>query len=584
MPANPAANPLLDQLADEFVHRFRAGQRPTVAEYIMRYPDLAEAIRELFPALILLEGLATHQRDSPRFSLLSGIKRPDMLGDYRILQEVGRGGMGIVYEAEQISLGRHVALKILPFQLASDARAVERFQTEARAAAHLQHPHIVPVYDVGQEDAVWYYAMQFVYGHSLHDIVQEVSRLRRESDRTTTRATQLAHLAMSLVSGPPMAATDDQVSTVAPSDSAAERKEVGSVTDQPGDRQQRIREVVDECLKARNRGEVLSDPSLIRAHPDLMPELARELHMLRLLEASRPPRIVEDLVRLESQRQPQGPEGQDYESTPEWVGPASSAMALTGDASRHPTARWRDYYRNVACLAAHVARALQYAHERGIVHRDVKPANLLLDTSGHIWITDFGLAKLNRVDATSTGRFVGTLRYMSPEQIQGRSDARSDVYSLGITLYEMLTLRPAFDGTNYAEAIHAICHQGPPTPRQLAADIPADLETIVLKAIARSPEQRYATAEEMADDLRRFSESLPISARRRGVTERVWGWWRKPVAISRLTLAALVGLLLVATLVALISDQARQRVSSDSPPASSAAATAAPDAQATVPE
>ena len=246
MLAGDMADTLMDRLADEFVRRYRNGERPTVAEYLKRYPDLVDRIRDLFPGLVMLEELAKSDTCVPRYSLLSGIKQPDVLGDYRILQEAGRGGMGIVYEAEQISLGRHVALKILPFQLSSDTAAVQRFQREARAAAHLQHPNIIQVYDVGQEDSVWYYAMQFVHGQSLHEVMREVRRLMDKDQGPADQSTQLTDLAVSLLSchvaanDRPKLGYESTLPFGTTADSAPQRV-----------RQERIREVIDECLQRR---------------------------------------------------------------------------------------------------------------------------------------------------------------------------------------------------------------------------------------------------------------------------------------------------------------------------------------------
>src|SRR5262249_28927918 len=188
--------------------------------------------------------------------------------------------------------------------------------------------------------------------------------------------------------------------------------------------------------------------------------------------------------------------------------------------------------------------ALEYAHQHGVLHRDIKPANLLLDTQGAVWVTDFGLAKAEgSAELTSPGDLVGTLRFMAPERLQGKSEPRGDVYSLGITLYELLTLRPAFADANRARLIERVTHEEPPRPRQLDAHIPRDLETIVLKAMAKEPGDRYATAEELAEDLRRFLADRPIRARRTSTLERAWRWCRRNPAVA--TLAASVALLVV---------------------------------------
>ena len=174
------------------------------------------------------------------------------------------------------------------------------------------------------------------------------------------------------------------------------------------------------------------------------------------------------------------------------------------------------------------AEALGYAHLHGVLHRDIKPANLLLDLRGTIWVTDFGLAKAEGSDElTSPGDVVGTLRYMAPERFHGKADSRSDIYSLGLTLYEMLTFAPAYTGAHRVEFIHAILHEEPRRPRSLDPRIPLDLETIVLKAIAKNPSDRFSTADELARELRRFVDGRPILSRRVSMSERVWRWSRR---------------------------------------------------------
>ncbi len=172
------------------------------------------------------------------------------------------------------------------------------------------------------------------------------------------------------------------------------------------------------------------------------------------------------------------------------------------------------YFESIARIGRQTASALAHAHERGIVHRDIKPSNLLLDASGIVWVTDFGLAKTEEGDLTGPGDILGTFRYMAPERFKGHSDPRSDVYALGITLYELLVLRPAFQGCDRATLMAEITSDEPPRPRALDRRIPRDLETIVTKAIAKDPARRYQTAAELADDLGRFLENRPIEARR----------------------------------------------------------------------
>jgi hypothetical protein len=189
----------------------------------------------------------------------------------------------------------------------------------------------------------------------------------------------------------------------------------------------------------------------------------------------------------------------------------------------------------VARIGVQVAEALEYSHAQGVLHRDIKPSNLLLDLHGTVWVADFGLAKLvDQSDLTRTGDVVGTWRYMAPERFRGQSDARSDVYSLGLTLYELLALRPAYDAASREELIQQVSHGDPPRPRRVNPEVPRDLETIVLKAIERDPGRRYQTAGELGEDLRRYLEDRPIWARRSSPVERAWRWARRNPAIAGL--------------------------------------------------
>ncbi len=198
------------------------------------------------------------------------------------------------------------------------------------------------------------------------------------------------------------------------------------------------------------------------------------------------------------------------------------------------------YHRSVARLGAQVAEALAHAHQHGVLHRDIKPANLLLDLEGTIWVTDFGLAKSEQSDElTSPGDVVGTVRYMAPERFRGQADPRSDIYGVGVTLYEMLALRPAFGGVHRVQVIHSILHTDPEPLREQEPRVPRDLETIVLKAIAKDPSDRFVDALELAAELRRYLDGRPIHSRRLSAPERVWRWSRRNRALACLTLLAM---------------------------------------------
>ncbi len=227
--------------------------------------------------------------------------------------------------------------------------------------------------------------------------------------------------------------------------------------------------------------------------------------------------------------------------------PSDTVAVLPGRADLSGSRADRPGYAvSVARVGVQVADALAYAHARHIIHRDVKPSNLLLDGSGVVWVADFGLAKTDDEALTHTGDLVGTLRYMAPERFQGECDARADVYSLGLTLYEMLTLRPAFAAPDRVLLMEQVQSKSPPRPRSLDPRVPRDLETIVLKAIDKDPGRRYPSADEMADDLRRFLADVPVRARRSGLPERLWRWARRNRVVASLTAAVLLLVLMVA--------------------------------------
>jgi WD40 repeat protein/tetratricopeptide (TPR) repeat protein len=234
------------------------------------------------------------------------------------------------------------------------------------------------------------------------------------------------------------------------------------------------------------------------------------------------------------------PDAPDHAGPGEAI-PESSVSTLTGRSDDR-------YYREVARLGIQVAEALEYAHRRGVLHRDIKPPNLVLDPLGNIWITDFGLAKFEEgEDLSHSQDVIGTLRYMAPERFRGVSTARCDVYALGATLYETITLRPPFQGKDQLQLIRQVENDTPVPPREIERNIPRDLETIVLKALAKSPEDRFSTAKEMADELRRFVENRPIRSRPIPMYQRLWRWCKRDpgLAGASLTAAALVVVLAV---------------------------------------
>jgi WD40 repeat protein/serine/threonine protein kinase len=469
---------LLDRLAQEFMERLRRGEHPALTEYTDRYHELAGQIRDLFPALAVMEefGSVDGQAAGPLSPPAQNGDVPRQLGEYRIVREVARGGMGIVYEAVQESLGRHVALKVLPYQKHVHGHYLERFRREARAAANLHHSNIVPVFGVGENDGVHYYAMQFIQGQTLDSVLGEIRRLRDLSAR------------------PPRPAPPERPRPAAQSLSACIAE--GMLTGE-------FRPAAGSVAVT----EAFTLPGEHAAAP--------------VAAAARDPATPTVTVR---------------------GGTASTVHQHRSELTSQPQ---QQYFHSVARMGVQAAEALAYAHGQGILHRDIKPSNLLLDTQGTVWITDFGLAKAEgEGDLTNPGDIVGTLRYMAPERFSGVSDPRSDLYSLGLTLYEMLTLSPAFEESDRARLIKRIAEDNPPRPRKLNPQIPRDLETICLKCLEKDPARRYGTARELADKLRRFRNGEPIKARSISGTERLWRLCKRyPVGTA---LAATVVLALLA--------------------------------------
>jgi serine/threonine protein kinase len=492
----------VERLAEEFVARHRRGDGPSPAEYAERHPEWADRILALFPALLLMEHHRPGVGDSDRSCEGDGARAAplEQLGDYRIIAEVGRGGMAVVYEAEQKSLGRHVALKVLRSSLQLDPQWTARFRREARTAARLHHTNIVPVYGVGEQDGFHYYVMQFIPGQALDEVLREVRRLRQgdptdrppeeclsQSDGDCSLAVLATKVARGLVTGSLKPIEHESWDSGCPGP--------------PSDR-----------LTAAGELQVATSPAV---RPDL---------------------------------QAPSPSAHDGDSSIDTPGRGKSS-SLSGPA--------RHYWRGVARIGVQVAGALEYAHAQGVLHRDIKPSNLLLDLQGTAWVADFGLAKpADQMDLTDAGDVVGTWRYMAPERFGGVADARSDVYSLGLTLYELLTLRPAFEALSREELIRRVCSGDLHRPRWVNSDVPRDLETIVLKAIERDPARRYQSAGELAEDLRRFLEDRPIRARRASLVERTGRWCRRNPALASVT--ALAAALLIA--VAVVSSIGYARV------------------------
>ena len=410
----------LEQIIEAATTRLQNGEPMDLDELAAAHPEYADQVRELLPAVEMLVRLGNTRIDSP--TLMPGtfghasVPPREQLGDFRIVREIGRGGMGVVYEAEQLSMGRRVALKVLAFAALVQEKSLQRFRNEVRAAAALDHSNIVSVYSLGEERGVHFYAMQLVRGQTLADFINQLCDAQRSMQQSTKRGDEA------------------QISTVV-------------------------------------------------------------------------------------------------------------------DASHAP-----QFYCKAARLGIQAAEALQHAHDQGVLHRDIKPSNLLLDAEGKLHVADFGLARIGAdIGMTMSGDIIGTLRYMAPEQALAKRvviDHRADIYSLGATLYELFTLQPPFDETDRAKLLSQIALEEPRPLRKLDRRIPPELETIILKAMAKSADERYQAAQLLANDLQAFLENRPIKARPPAWSDRAWKWSLRHRGLTRMAALALVlltGVLAVST-------------------------------------
>jgi tetratricopeptide (TPR) repeat protein len=386
----PDDDPRVASVLAAYLAELEAGRQPSREQLLECHADIAAALADCLDVVEFVHSASRPVRSSAQPSISKdALPAGTMLGEYRLIREIGRGATGIVYEAEQVKLARHVALKVLSGAAALDPLNLQRFQIETLALAQLHHPHIVPIFSVDCDQGVYHYAMQYIDGTTLAEVIHQKGSFGRGEGQ-------------------------------------------------------------EDCA-----------------------------------------------------------------------------------------------FRAMARLAVQAAEALEHAHAMGILHRDIKPSNLLVDATGNLWVTDFGLARFqDEPGLTRTGDLLGTLRYMAPELVLGQRtiyDPRTDVYSLGATLYELLALRPVFDGRDRPTLLRQIGQEEPVAPRRINPAIPLDLETIVLKAMDKEPDCRYAAAQALALDLRRFLDDKPIRARRRTPAERAARWARRhrPVLLVGATVAFL---------------------------------------------
>ncbi|MCA9166569.1 MAG: protein kinase, partial [Planctomycetales bacterium] len=448
---------LLGQAASEYFEEIAAGQSPDIEAYAKRYPTVASHIRRTFPAMQFVRDTKVHASDHVEVELPQ-----ECLGDFRILREIGRGGMGIVYEAEQLSMARRVALKVLPCAGLVNEIRLQRFQNEVRAVAALDHPHIVSVYYVGQERGIHFYAMQLIRGSNLSEVIASLRRL-----------------------------TSLQPEYDLDGDSLSEAVSLSG-------------DAAKEVTSARNDAK------------------------------------------------------QQFAAPPTPASGSAARTPLGGSSSTR-----REYFRSVAELGIQAAGALQHAHELGVVHRDIKPGNLMIDGATKLYVTDFGLARVeSHAGITMSGDMLGTLRYMAPEQalaIRVEVDHRADVYSLGITLYELIALTPAYPEMDRKRLLKQIAFEDPLRLSKLVPTVPPELETIIVKAISKDMEDRYQSAGELADDLRNFLENRPISAKRVTIPQRINKWIRRNPSYSFILMATLLLISLVLSVSSALISQARNQ-------------------------
>ncbi len=450
----------------QYMSLLESGDPPSMQNFLKGHADIAAMLRPSLDGLAMI-----HRAAEPKPVGIAVAPDAEFtskpIGDFQIVGELGRGGMGVVYEAIQLSLGRRVALKVLPFASGLDEVRLQRFRNEAHAAAALHHTNIVPVYAVGSDRGVHFYAMQLIEGQTLADVIHQMRQANGKADAGST----------------PIEVTDTLAMTP--------RKVAG-----------------DE--------------------PDMMrPKSLHSTTRNRKLSAE------------------------------------SVSTVLANSLSQRTS-----YYRTAVKMAHQAALAIQHAHQYGVIHRDIKPGNLLMDAAGQIWVTDFGLAQIQHADSnmTRTGDPLGTLKYMSPEQAAGKRgemDHRTDIYSLGVTLYELLTLEPAIKGDSYRAMLNQVAEHEPTAPKLIEPALPIELDTIVRKAISKSPPDRYSSAQTFADDLQSWLDDKPIAAKPPSALERLAKWRRRNSGLvamaSMVMMAATIGLLVTTLMIYRALDRETQQ-------------------------
>ncbi len=552
----------LGEAIETYLALLEQGTAPDPENFAAGYPDLREDIRSALEGLELVNGLVGQAsgHGSGYGSAAAGpgrcIESGRRIAGYRVVRELGRGGMGTVYEAVHVGLDRPVALKVLGVHAAPDSSARRRFLNEARTAAGLHHTHIVPVFDVGQAGGLCYYAMQKIDGSGLDKVIRHLRKTRSTasgsssggggggarpgSGRDTGSASQLGsnfsrlweRVSSSLPWKRPRHFQDDSAHEGQP----AARNGAVDVLEWTGSACTPAGAGLEPAVSGLAQFSNVSAP----AAPPLGPGFFGGNDPTGSWMGKRS-------AVQEGQDEPLAADLDGGKRSPAFLPPQFQDDDESGPPLEPP--RGFAFFRWVAEVGLQSAEALAHAHHHGVIHRDVKPSNLLIDEEGTIWMTDFGLARrLADPGLTHHDSLLGTPRYMSPEQARtGAIDGRTDVYSLGATLYELLTLRPPFDGSSAAELLDQIGGKDPLAPRLFNRRVPRDLETIVLKTLAKRPGDRYATATALADDLARFLNHEPVKARRISPVGRFLRVTRRHPGISAVTAVASMAVLSIAT-------------------------------------
>ena len=526
----------IEEVSERFTEDIRQGKKPTVEQYAALYPEIAEEIIELFPALLVLEKGSERESLSnySEYATSRGVdpKKVDRLKNYIIRREIGRGGMGVVYEAYDETLERTVALKVMKVFRGDEEQTILRFQREAKMAAKLHHTNIVPVFGYDAVDDQFFYAMQLIEGVSLAHFLRvkekEASRSFDELSRASRKSRRRCNSKRKMN-------FDDS------------DREIDERND-PKTIRVRVDEFVDSVFPLdASSTPILNKETQRQNDTENVAKVDSELETTVLSVPPEQTSVDKSVDAPKSQRKP----------TKEREKKRARLLASSKMSEGLPTSdkgllsvhiASSNYYQRICDVGIQAAHALEYAHRHNVLHRDVKPSNLIVDYDGVVWITDFGLAKpIDETSLTRQGQLVGTLRYLAPEAVEGDFSQLSDVYSLGLTLYELLTFTPAFDESNQTKLLAQVVKGEVVRPRNINPYIPFDLETIVLKAIEPLKEKRYASAGELADDLQRFLDERPIRARRISATERLWRLCKRNKIVASLTLALVM--LTLATIV-----------------------------------